>query len=103
MHLGEWSRRTWAALASQETYTGKHYSRADVDVCLRAALDELLNELVAGGQLKLSDLGQLTCEEQEPYIVNSNLPGREGKYQVKGRRVVQFKPSKFLKRLLNAD
>ena len=102
MNLREWARSTHQALANlPPDQRGKDLSAADVERVMRMGITMLIATLVAGGDLRIDDLGKIWAEQKSPRRVVCNLKGQSKTLTLRSRRVVRFHPSSRLTRTIN--
>ncbi len=103
MNLRQWARATHRALREQPVdKRHKQLSAADVERVLRMSMTTLINALVAGGDLRIDDLGRLWVEAKPHRRIVSNLSDRSQVFTIQDRRMVRFRPSSRLGTLLNS-
>jgi nucleoid DNA-binding protein len=101
MHFEEWVRATWLVLENRDPVDAdRDYTQAEIRTVLDAAMQALVDELVRGGHLSMTDFGQLAVKERPLRRVADNIRG--GTHYVEARRTVVFRPSRVLQHLLNS-
>ena len=100
MNFRQWTHRAWQRVNARP-HPDRAYTQADVDLVLRAAVEALIDELVDGDELYISDLGRLSTQKRPARTVASHV-GEGGRYHIPARRAAVFSPSKALTRRLNA-
>ena len=102
MHFTEWIRRIHAALQELPAAERPAYlTLAQVEAVMRSSLAVLTAALEAGEDLRLHALGRLWVEVKPPQEKVNNLGGRSAGYTLPARRVIRFRASKRLVKLLD--
>jgi nucleoid DNA-binding protein len=101
MDFNEWEHATWKLLEDRSPVEAdRDYTHAEVRTVMQASLQTLINELANGGNLCLANFGRFQVITRRPRLVTSNL-GKETKtYNVQKRRVVRFRASSALEKVL---
>lgn len=74
-------------------------SRKDSGEILDMVLEEIVNELAAGSDVKLSSFGTFALRDKKPRIGRNPKTGVEA--EISSRRVISFKPSKTMRKAVN--
>ncbi|MDD4557043.1 MAG: integration host factor subunit alpha [Alphaproteobacteria bacterium] len=75
-------------------------SRKDASDILDNVLDEIVQELVSGNDVKLSSFGTLSLRDKKPRVGRNPKTGVEA--EISERRVISFKPSQTMRKIINA-
>ena len=106
MNLKQWVRATQQAIESlppKDQVGRRHFSQEEIAHVIEMALDVVLEELLAGGEVNTHRLGRLKAVERRARVVTNNLPGGGKKTRVPARRTVRYRPSPGLLTRLNDD
>ena len=74
-------------------------SRKDSGEILDMVLEEIVNELAAGSDVKLSSFGTFALRDKKPRIGRNPKTGVEA--EISSRRVISFKPSQTMRKAVN--
>ena len=74
-------------------------TKAKSTVAVTAVLEAIKSGLVAGDKIKLTNFGSFDTDIRKAYIARN--PGTQEPVPVPEKIVVKFKPSNFLKKLVN--
>ena len=74
-------------------------SRKESGEILDMVLDEIVKELAAGGDVKLSSFGTFALRDKKPRVGRNPKTGVEA--TISSRRVISFKPSQTMRGALN--
>ena len=66
---------------------------------LDMVLEEIVNELAAGSDVKLSSFGTFALRDKKPRIGRNPKTGVEA--EISSRRVISFKPSQTMRKAVN--
>lgn len=103
MNLREWARATHRTLNSQSAENRVVSPTAtQVEQIIRASISTLIEALIAGDQLRIDNLGQLSLETRAPRQIVNNLKNRQ-EHLLPRRYTIRYRPSKRLIRYINAD
>lgn len=74
-------------------------SRKESGEILDMVLDEIVKELTAGGDVKLSSFGTFALRDKKPRVGRNPKTGVEA--AISSRRVISFKPSQTMRSAIN--
>ncbi len=75
-------------------------SRKDSNDILDMILDEIVNELSSGNDVKLSSFGTFSLRDKKARAGRNPKTGVEA--EICSRRVISFKPSQTMRKIINA-
>ncbi|MFV0626643.1 MAG: integration host factor subunit alpha [Alphaproteobacteria bacterium] len=75
-------------------------SRKDASDILDNVLDEIVQELATGNDVKLSSFGTFSLRDKKARIGRNPKTGIEA--EISSRRVISFKPSQTMRKIINA-
>lgn len=75
-------------------------SRKDASDILDNVLDEVVQELVVGNDVKLSSFGTFSLKDKNKRMGRNPKTGVEA--EISPRRVISFKPSQTMRKIINA-
>lgn len=85
---------------AEAIYEGIGLSRKDSNDILDMILDEMTNELVKGNDVKLSSFGTFALRNKKARAGRNPKTGVEA--VISPRRVISFKPSQTMRKIINA-
>lgn len=75
-------------------------SRKDASDIFDAVLDEIVSDLIKGNEVKLSSFGTFSLRDKNARVGRNPKTGIEA--QISSRRVISFKPSQTMRKVINA-
>ena len=107
MNVSEWVRAIHHyidSLPPEKQIGYRHFSQREIAHIIDIAIDTLVDEFKAGGELRTHRLGRLRAITRPARMITNNLPDRSTiRQRIPARRTVRFKPSPSLLFALNAE
>ncbi|MDR1694506.1 MAG: integration host factor subunit alpha [Lactobacillaceae bacterium] len=75
-------------------------SRKDASDIFDTVIDEVIQELVSGNEVKLSSFGTFSLRDKKQRVGRNPKTGIEA--VISSRRVISFKPSQTMRKIINA-
>lgn len=76
-------------------------SRKDASDIFDTVLDEIVQELIKGSEVKLSSFGTFSLRDKNARVGRNPKTGVEA--EISSRRVISFKPSQTMRKIINAN